>query len=48
MAVRPVDAQDFSKASTVVRSDSAVVIVLAMRSLSWERRRFCWTYELRR
>ena len=33
MAVRPVDLQDFSKASTVVRSDSAVVIVLARRYL---------------
>lgn len=29
MAVRPVDLQDFSKAATVVRSDSAVATVLA-------------------
>jgi hypothetical protein len=29
MAVRPVDAQDSSKAATVVRSDSAVATVLA-------------------
>ena len=29
MAVRPVDLQDFSKAATVVRSDSAVAALLA-------------------
>lgn len=34
MAVRPVDLHDFSKASTVVRSDSAVAYVLAGRRRS--------------